>query len=104
MFANLLQRNFKPPAPNVAWCSDITVISTWEGPLYLASVIDLYSRRLIGFAIAEHCKAPLVCDALKMALATRRGHVAGSRGTPPDPGARSRSVNSWPQPRHSTGE
>jgi transposase InsO family protein len=77
VFANLLQRDFKPTAPNVAWCGDITVIATWEGPLYLASVIDLYSRRLIGFAIAEHCKAPLVCDALKMALATRGGLVAG---------------------------
>ena len=76
-FANLLQRDFKPAAPNVAWCGDITVISTWEGPLYLASVIDLYSRRLIGWALAEHCKAPLVCDALKMALATRGGLVAG---------------------------
>ena len=48
-----------------------------EGALYLASVIDLYSRRLIGYALAEHCKAPLVCDALKMALATRGGLVAG---------------------------
>ena len=54
VFASLLNRDFKPPAPNVAWCGDITVIATWEGPLYLASVIDLYSRRLIGFAIAEH--------------------------------------------------
>jgi transposase InsO family protein len=45
--------------------------------LYLASVIDLYSRRLIGFAIAEHGRAPLVLDALKMALATRRGLVGG---------------------------
>jgi len=76
-FPNLLERNFKPDAPNLAWCSDITVIQTWEGALYLASVIDLYSRRLIGYALAEHCKAPLVCDALKMALATRGGLVAG---------------------------
>ncbi len=76
-FPNLLQRNFKPEAPNVAWCGDITVIATWEGPLYLASVIDLYSRRLIGYALGENCKAPLVCDALKMALATRGGRVAG---------------------------
>ena len=53
------------------------MIQTWEGALYLASVIDLYSRRLIGYALAEHCKAPLVCDAPKMALATRGGLVAG---------------------------
>lgn len=76
-FANLLQRDFNPPAANVAWCGDITEIATWEGKLYLATVIDLYSRRLIGFAIAEHCKATLVCDALKMAIATRGGTVAG---------------------------
>jgi transposase InsO family protein len=43
----------------------------------VATVIDLYSRRLIGFAIAEHCKAPLVCDALRVAIATRGGHVEG---------------------------
>jgi putative transposase len=76
-FENLVQRRFKPAAPNVIWCGDITEIRTWEGKLYLATVIDLYSRRLLGFAIAEHCKAPLVCDALKMAIATRGGDVAG---------------------------
>jgi putative transposase len=76
-FANLLQRRFDPPAPNVAWCGDITEIVTWEGKLYLATVIELWSRRLIGFALAEHCKAGLVTDALKMAIATRGGNVAG---------------------------
>ncbi|TML64067.1 MAG: IS3 family transposase [Actinobacteria bacterium] len=76
-FENLIRRDFNPPAPNVTWCGDITEIPTWEGKLYLATVIDLYSRRLIGFAIAEHCKAALVCDAMRMALATRGGHVAG---------------------------
>jgi putative transposase len=77
-FANLLQRRFDPPAPNISWCGDITEIVTWEGKLYLATVIDLWSRRLIGFAIAEHCKASLVTDALKMAIATRGGQVAGT--------------------------
>lgn len=76
-FRNLLNRQFNPPAANVAWCGDITEISTWEGKLYLATVIDLWSRRLIGFAIAEHCRAPLVCDALRMAIAVRGGTVAG---------------------------
>ena len=76
-FANLLQRRFNPPAPNVAWCGDITEIVTWEAKLYLATVIDLWSRRLIGFAIAENCKASLVTDALRMAIATRGGDVAG---------------------------
>jgi transposase InsO family protein len=76
-FENLLKRDFNPPAANISWCGDITEIVTWDGKLYLATVIDLWSRRVIGFAIAEHCKAPLVCDALKMAIATRGGNVAG---------------------------
>ncbi len=76
-FENLLKRNFSPCAPNVSWCGDITEIICWDGKLYLATVIDLWSRRLIGFAIAEHCKASLVCDAMRMAIACRGGHVAG---------------------------
>lgn len=76
-FANLLQRNFDPPAANISWCGDITEISTWEGKLYLATVIELWSRRLLGWAIAEHCRASLVGDALKMAIAVRGGDVAG---------------------------
>jgi transposase InsO family protein len=76
-FENLIRRDFNPAAPNRTWCGDITEIATWEGRLYLATVIDLYSRRLIGFAIAEHCKASLVCDALKMAIATRGSDIAG---------------------------
>jgi transposase InsO family protein len=76
-FENLLKRKFDPPALNVAWVGDITEIKTWEGKLYLATVIDLYSRRLIGFAIADHCKATLVCDALRMAIAVRGAEVEG---------------------------
>ncbi len=72
-YPNLLNRQFNPARPNIAWAGDITEIKTWEGKLYLATVIDLYSRRLIGFAIADHCRAPLVCDALKMAIAARGG-------------------------------
>ncbi len=70
-FANLLGRDFEPPALNVAWCGDITEIPTWDGKLYLATVIELFSRRLLGWAIAEHCKATLVIDALAMAAVTR---------------------------------
>ena len=76
-FANLLQRDFKPVAMNRSWVGDITEIEAWDGKLYLATVIDLWSRRVIGFAIAEHCKASLVTDSLKMAIATRGGYVAG---------------------------
>ena len=76
-FPNLLARNFNPVRPDEWWCGDITEIKTWEGKIYLATVIDLYARRLIGWAIADDCKATLVCDALKMAIAIRGGEVAG---------------------------
>jgi len=76
-FPNLVNRDFGPPAPDVTWCGDITEVATWEGKLYVATVIDLFSRRLLGWAVADHCKAPLVCDALKMAVAARGGDVAG---------------------------
>ena len=74
-FSNLLKRDFKPAAMNTSWVGDITEIETWEGKLYLATVIDLWSRRLIGFAIADNCKTALFCDAMCMALATRGGRA-----------------------------
>jgi transposase InsO family protein len=52
-------------------------VRTWEGWLYLATVLDVFSRRVIGWALAEHLRAELVCTALRMAGATRGGHVAG---------------------------
>jgi len=68
---------FEALAPNVLWVGDITYIRTWEGWLYLATVIDVCSRRVIGFSLAGHMRASLVCDALKMAVATRGGAVDG---------------------------
>ena len=68
---------FTAPAPDVLWVGDITYIRTWEGWLYLATVIDVFSRRVIGFSLADHMRASLVCDALPMAVATRGGNVAG---------------------------
>jgi len=61
----------------VIWAGDITYVRTWEGWLFLATVIDLYSRRVIGWAFADHLRASLVGDALTMAVATRGGHVDG---------------------------
>ncbi len=72
-----VRRNFDPPAPDVVWCGDITYLHTGEGWLYLATVIDLFSRRVIGWAAADHMRTELVADALTMAVATRGGHVAG---------------------------
>jgi transposase InsO family protein len=71
---DLVQRAFDPRArePNRAWVGDITYIRTWEGWLYLATVIDLASRRVVGFAMADHMRASLVCEALTMALRGRR--------------------------------
>jgi putative transposase len=72
-FPDLLRRDFSAPAPNVKWCGDITEIPTSEGNLYLATVIDLYSRRLLACPISEHPDAELACDAIKIAAAVRGG-------------------------------
>jgi transposase InsO family protein len=74
---DLVHGRFTAPAPDVLWVGDITYIRTWEGWLYLATVIDVFSRRVIGWALADHMRASLVCDALTMAVATRGGNLAG---------------------------
>ena len=69
---NLLGQNFTAPAPNRAWTSDITYIWTEEGWLYLAVVMDLYSRSIVGWAMAERMTRELVMSALTMAVWRRR--------------------------------
>ncbi len=76
-FADLVRRDFSAPAPDVTWCGDLKVIDTLEGPLYLGTVEDLFSRRLLGFAMSEHPDAALARDAIHMAVAVRGGDVAG---------------------------
>jgi len=73
---DLVGRRFAPGAPDVAWCQDITYIPTREGWLYLASVLDLGSRRLLGYSMADHMRTELVLDALAMAVAARGGDQA----------------------------
>ncbi len=73
---DLLDRQFAAGAPNRCWVADITYLRTWEGWLYLVAVQDLYSRRIVGWSMADHMRSELVTDALQMALAHRR----------PDPG------------------
>ena len=73
---DLLGRRFAPGAPDVAWCQDITYIPTQEGWLCLASVLDLGSRRLLGYSMADHMRTELVLDALTMAVAARGGDHA----------------------------
>jgi putative transposase len=69
---DLVERDLNPTGPNQTWSADITYISTWEGFLYLAHVQDLYSRRIVGWSMADHLRSELVVDALEMALARRR--------------------------------
>ena len=71
-----LQRQFVAAAPNERWTADITYVPTWSGFLYLAVVLDVFSRRIVGWAMADHLRTELVLSALDMALWTRR----------PDPG------------------
>jgi transposase InsO family protein len=80
---DLIQRHFEPGtvACDRIYVGDITYLWTWEGWAYLATVIDLASRRVVGWAIAQHMQASLVCDALNMAIAARRpapGWIFGS--------------------------
>jgi len=69
---DLLHRDFVPEGPNRVWASDITYIRTLEGWLYLAVIMDLYSRGIVGWSMAERLTSPLVRDALQMALKQRR--------------------------------
>ena len=73
---DLVERRFRPDRRDVLWVADITCLRTWEGWIYLAAVQDAYSRRIVGWSMAEHMRAELVVDALEMALHRRR----------PDPG------------------
>jgi putative transposase len=74
---DLVRGEFTAPAPDVLWVGDITYIRTWEGWLFLATVLDVFSRRVVGWAVAAHMRASLVGEALTMAVATRGGNVDG---------------------------
>jgi transposase InsO family protein len=73
---NRLNQEFSARAPNQVWTADITYLDTAEGWLYLATVLDLYSRRIVGWSMADHMETSLVRDALQMAL-TQRQPAAG---------------------------
>jgi putative transposase len=76
-FPDLVNRDFTAPAQDKKWCGDITEVPTDEGKLYLATTIDLFSRRLLGYATSAHPDADLAGQAIKMAVAARGGMVAG---------------------------
>ena len=69
---DLVARDFQAAAPDRLWVADITYITTWAGFLYLAVVLDVFSRRVVGWAMATHLRTRLVLDALDMALVQRR--------------------------------
>jgi putative transposase len=78
-FPDLVKRDFTAPAPNMKWVGDMTEIPTDEGKFYLSTAIDLFSRRLLGFATSAHPDAELAGETIKMAVAARGGkdRVAG---------------------------
>ncbi len=69
---DLVDRDFTAPGPDRLWVADITYIPTWAGFLYLAVVLDIWSRRVVGWAMATHLRTELVLDALNMAIWQRR--------------------------------
>ncbi len=69
---NLVARDFTAPAPDRLWIGDITYVATREGWLYLAVLLDAHSRRVVGWAMADHLRTELALDALTMALRARR--------------------------------
>jgi len=88
---DLVERDFNPDAPDRLWCADITYLSTWEGWLYLASVLDCFSRMIVGWCMLSHMRLELVERALRMAVRRRRPgpglvhHSDGGRSQPPRP-------------------
>jgi putative transposase len=74
---DLVKRNFSAARPDVLWLADFTYIRTWQGWSYLAIVLDVYTRRIVGWQLASHMRQSLVSDALDMALAARQEHEGG---------------------------
>jgi putative transposase len=73
--SDLVKRKFTADEPNHVWTADITYVPTWQGFVYLAVVLDVFSRRIVGWAMADHMRTELVTDALAMAIAQRRPSV-----------------------------
>ena len=69
---DLLGQDFTAEAPDTRWCGDISYVGTVDGWVYVATVIDLYSRKVVGYAVADHLRTSLIVEALAAALVTRR--------------------------------
>jgi putative transposase len=74
---DLVRRDFTANRPDAVWLSDFTYIRTWEGWSYLSVVLDVHTRRIVGWQLTSHMRQSLVTDALEMALASRREHEDG---------------------------
>ncbi|MCZ7527083.1 MAG: IS3 family transposase [Acidimicrobiia bacterium] len=92
---DLVDRQFVATRPNELWVADITYVSTWQGWLYVAFVLDVYSRAIVGWQIADHLRTDLVLDALEMAIA-RRDLTAGQLVHHSDAGCQG-GLNWWSQ-------
>lgn len=68
---DLVERDFSATGPNRLWCADFTYLRCWEGPVFFAFVLDVYSRMIVGWQFADNMRTDLVLDALRMALAQR---------------------------------
>src|SRR5258707_2440134 len=75
--ADLLERDFTAPAPNRRWVADITYVDTACGFAYTAFVTDLFSRKIVGWQVADHLRAGLALDALEMAIFSRQDGITG---------------------------
>lgn len=75
--ADLVQRRFRAQRPDQLWVCDLTYLRTWVGFVYLALVIDVFSRRIVGWAVATHLRTDLPLEALEMAIWTRYHRVTG---------------------------
>ncbi len=73
--ADLLERDFTAPAPNRRWVADITYVATACGFVYTAFVTDLFSRKIVGWQVADHLRAGLALDALEMAIFARQDGI-----------------------------
>lgn len=71
-YPDLVERDFTATDVNQLWVADITFVPTAEGYLFLAAILDVYSRRIVGWSMSDSLKTPLVCDALRMAIEQRR--------------------------------
>ncbi|MDO9556256.1 MAG: IS3 family transposase [Coriobacteriia bacterium] len=74
---DLVRRDFTAECPDAVWLSDFTYIRTWQGWAYLAIVLDVYTRRIVGWQLASHMRQSLATDALDMAIAARQEHAGG---------------------------